>query len=96
MSGPRVPDTAALALVAYMKGKELAEVHLRPAHPVRLGIIYHLSVLYEEILKERKKAIEINHKAFDLAIGDLEHLSNESYKDSALILQLMRPLYFNI
>jgi len=36
------------------------------------------------------KSSEISKQAFDNAIKDLDTLSEESYKDSTLIMQLMR------
>ena len=45
---------------------------------------------YYEICNEQDKACKLAKKAFDTAIGDLDTTSEESYKDSTLIMQLLR------
>jgi len=47
-------------------------------------------VCYYEILKDKKKACELAKKAFDEAISKLDKLDETSYKDSTLIMQLLR------
>ena len=63
---------------------------LSPTHPIRLGLALNYSVCYYEILKESKKACELAKKAFDEAISKLDQLDEASYKDSTLIMQLLR------
>lgn len=55
-----------------------------------LGLVLNLSVFYEEIKKERKKAIELSTRQFNAAIEELDVLDDESYKDSTLIMALLR------
>lgn len=43
-----------------------------------------------ETLGEPEKGIEIAKTAFDDALGDLAHLDETQYKDSTLIMQLIR------
>lgn len=54
------------------------------------GLALNFSVFYFEILNSRERACRLAKAAFEEAIRDLETLSEESYKDSTLILQLLR------
>lgn len=63
---------------------------LPPTHPIRLGLALNFSVCYFEILKEPAKACELAKSAFDAAIAKLDTLDDASYKDSTLIMQLLR------
>jgi 14-3-3 protein epsilon len=63
---------------------------LPPTHPIRLGLALNYSVCYYEILQNPSKACELAKKAFDEAIAKLDHLDDASYKDSTLIMQLLR------
>jgi len=64
---------------------------LLPAtHPIRLGLALNYSVCCYEILKDTKKACEMAKKAFDEAISKLDQLDEAQYKDSTLIMQLLR------
>jgi len=73
----------------YQEASEVAE-KLSPTHPIRLGLALNYSVCYYEILKDHKKACELAKKAFDDAISKLDQLDESSYKDSTLIMQLLR------
>jgi 14-3-3 protein epsilon len=66
------------------------EKALPPTHPIRLGLALNFSVCYFEILKEPAKACELAKSAFDAAIAKLDTLDDASYKDSTLIMQLLR------
>jgi hypothetical protein len=48
------------------------------------------SVFYYEIIKETSKACEMARKAFDEGLPNVDELEGDSYKDSTLILQLLR------
>ena len=48
------------------------------------------SVFHYEIQNDPEKACQLAKKAFDDAIAELDTLSEESYKDSTLIMQLLR------
>lgn len=47
-------------------------------------------VFYYEILNAPDRACRLAKAAFDDAIAELDTLSEESYKDSTLIMQLLR------
>jgi 14-3-3 protein beta/theta/zeta len=74
----------------YQSALTIAEEHLAETHPTRLGLALNFSVCYYEILKQPDKACELAKKSFDAAIEKLDTLNNDSYKDSTLIMQLLR------
>lgn len=63
---------------------------MKTTHPIRLGLALNFSVFYYEIKHDHEKACELAKKAFDDAIAELDSLSEDSYKDSTLIMQLLR------
>jgi len=74
----------------YEQALKIATEKLSPTHPIRLGLALNYSVCYYEILRDQKKACELAKKAFDDAISKLDQLDEASYKDSTLIMQLLR------
>lgn len=74
----------------YGQAMNIANDKLAPTHPIRLGLALNYSVCYYEILKDKEKACDLAKTAFDQAISKLDQLSEESYKDSTLIMQLLR------
>jgi len=74
----------------YGSAMDIAKDKLDPTDPIRLGLALNYSVCFYEILKDKKKACELAKSAFDNAISKLDQLSEESYKDSTLIMQLLR------
>jgi len=63
---------------------------LQPTHPIRLGLALNFSVFYYEIQDKKDHACALAKKAFDEAIAELDTLNEDSYKDSTLIMQLLR------
>lgn len=78
------------SLVAYKAASDNANSELPPTHPIRLGLALNFSVFYYEILNSPDRACRLAKAAFDDAIAELDTLSEESYKDSTLIMQLLR------
>eukprot|EP00497_Spongosphaera_streptacantha_P000877 TRINITY_DN159_c0_g1_i1.p1 TRINITY_DN159_c0_g1~~TRINITY_DN159_c0_g1_i1.p1 ORF type:complete len:182 (+),score=51.80 TRINITY_DN159_c0_g1_i1:284-829(+) len=74
----------------YKEAYEVATETLAETHPTRLGLALNFSVCYYEIMKKPDKACELAKKAFDGAIEKLDTLNDASYKDSTLIMQLLR------
>ena len=69
---------------------ETPEKGLPPTHPIRLGLALNYSVFHFEIQNKPQEACALAKQAFDDAIAELDTLSEESYKDSTLIMQLLR------
>jgi 14-3-3 protein epsilon len=83
-------SSAGDALEAYQSASTIAQQDLAPTHPIRLGLALNFSVFYYEILSSPDRACHLAKQAFDDAIAELDTLSEESYKDSTLIMQLLR------
>merc|ERR1712086_41257 len=75
---------------AYGEANRVAETNLSPTHPIRLGLALNFSVFCYEVKSDHTKACDIAKSAFDDAIAELDTLDEESYKDSTLIMQLLR------
>ena len=78
------------SLSAYKSASDIAVTDLPPTHPIRLGLALNFSVFYYEILNSPDRACQLAKQAFDDAIAELDTLSEDSYKDSTLIMQLLR------
>jgi len=78
------------SLVAYKAASDISSEGLVPTHPIRLGLALNFSVFYYEILNSPDRACRLAKAAFDDAIAELDTLNEDSYKDSTLIMQLLR------
>jgi len=74
----------------YQQAFDIAKEELPETHPTRLGLALNYSVCLYEILKQKDKACAVAKEAFDSAIEKLDTLNDGSYKDSTLIMQLLR------
>uniref|UniRef100_A0A8P4G6C3 14-3-3 domain-containing protein n=1 Tax=Dicentrarchus labrax TaxID=13489 RepID=A0A8P4G6C3_DICLA len=75
---------------AYQKAYDISSKEMAPTHPIRLGLALNFSVFYYEITNSPEKACNLAKKAFDEAISMLDSFNSDSYKDSTLIMQLLR------
>ncbi|KAK6490084.1 14-3-3 protein theta [Huso huso] len=75
---------------AYQEAFEISKKDMQPTHPIRLGLALNFSVFYYEILNSPEQACTLAKTAFDEAIAELDTLNEDSYKDSTLIMQLLR------
>jgi len=75
---------------SYKAAKAVADAELAPTHPIRLGLALNYSVFMFEVMGLESQACELAKNAFDEAIAELDSLDEESYKDSTLIMQLLR------
>lgn len=89
-TGAERKDAAENTLSAYKAAQDIATAELAPTHPIRLGLALNFSVFYYEILNSPDRACNLAKQAFDEAIAELDTLGEESYKDSTLIMQLLR------
>ncbi|GMI90602.1 general regulatory factor 2, 14-3-3 PROTEIN G-BOX FACTOR14 OMEGA [Hibiscus trionum] len=89
-TGAERNEAAECTLNAYKSAHDIATAELAPTHPIRLGLALNFSVFYYEILNSPDRACNLAKQAFDEAIAELDTLGEESYKDSTLIMQLLR------
>ncbi|RKP26953.1 14-3-3 epsilon with Mlf1 peptide [Syncephalis pseudoplumigaleata] len=78
------------AYTAYKAAMDIAEEKLEPTNPIRLGLVLNYTVFLYEIRNAPEEACSLAKAAFDNAITELDSLTEESYKDSTLIMQLLR------
>ncbi|KAF6175597.1 hypothetical protein GIB67_002735 [Kingdonia uniflora] len=88
--GTERKEAAEETMLAYKAAQDVALADLAPTHPIRLGLALNFSVFYYEILNSAEKACTMAKQAFEEAIAELDTLGEESYKDSTLIMQLLR------
>jgi len=89
-TGQARKEAAENSLLAYKEASDSANKALQPTHPIRLGLALNFSVFYYEILNSPDRACRLAKQAFDEAISELDSLNEDSYKDSTLIMQLLR------
>ena len=75
---------------AYEEACNLALEKLPTTNPIRLGLALNYSVFHYEIKNDSTKACSLAKKAFDDSIAELDQLQDDTYKDSTLIMQLLR------
>ncbi|THG17737.1 14-3-3-like protein GF14 kappa [Camellia sinensis] len=88
--GDERKEAAEDTMNAYKAAQDVALTDLAPTHPIRLGLALNFSVFYYEILNSSDKACNMAKQAFEEAIAELDTLGEESYKNSTLIMQLLR------
>lgn len=83
-------DTVKCSQDAYQMAYVISKEKMLPTHPIRLGLALNFSVFYYEILNQHEEACLLAKDAFDDAITQIDSLQEDSYKDSTLIMQLLR------
>merc|ERR1712125_193741 len=78
------------ARLAYEDATKVAEKDLVVTHPIRLGLALNYSVFQYEVLANPDEACKMARTAFEDAIAELDNVAEDSYKDSTLIMQLLR------
>eukprot|EP00928_Gymnodinium_smaydae_P005591 TRINITY_DN118_c0_g1_i3.p2 TRINITY_DN118_c0_g1~~TRINITY_DN118_c0_g1_i3.p2 ORF type:complete len:239 (-),score=77.51 TRINITY_DN118_c0_g1_i3:149-865(-) len=75
---------------AYQEATDVAAKDLAVTHPIRLGLALNYSVFQYEVLSQPDEACKMARTAFEDAIAELDNVQEDSYKDSTLIMQLLR------
>jgi 14-3-3 protein epsilon len=78
------------ARLAYEEATTNAAKDLAVTHPIRLGLALNYSVFQYEVLSNPDEACKMARTAFEDAIAELDNVAEDSYKDSTLIMQLLR------
>ncbi|KAM0672620.1 14-3-3-like signal transduction protein [Ordospora colligata] len=89
VGGSEHKDASKCAAESYEEATNKAKP-LPSTNPIKLGLALNYSVFHYEILNDSDKACQIAKSAFDEAIKELDALSEEHYRDSTLIMQLLR------
>merc|ERR1712079_148604 len=88
--GDAKKKAASNAEEAYKDAAKVAEKDLAVTHPIRLGLALNFSVFQYEVLQQPEEACKMARTAFEDAIAELDNVAEDSYKDSTLIMQLLR------
>ncbi|KAG0503761.1 hypothetical protein HPP92_003833 [Vanilla planifolia] len=88
--GDERKEAAENTFAAYEFAQDIATKVLAPSHPLRLGLALNFSVFHYEILNSPHRALEMAKQAYDEAIAQLDNPGKESYKDTTLMMQLLR------
>merc|ERR1712225_7793 len=88
--GDKKQEAANNAKLAYEEAQKVAEKDLAVTHPIRLGLALNFSVFQYEVLNSPDEACKMARTAFEDAIAELDNVAEDSYKDSTLIMQLLR------
>merc|ERR1712190_276538 len=88
--GDKKSQAANSAKLAYEEAQKVAEKDLVVTHPIRLGLALNFSVFQYEVLQNPDEACKMARTAFEDAIAELDNVAEDSYKDSTLIMQLLR------
>merc|ERR1712232_337066 len=88
--GDAKAKAAESARAAYSEAQAVAEKDLAVTHPIRLGLALNFSVFQYEVLSNQEEACKMARTAFEDAIAELDNVAEDSYKDSTLIMQLLR------
>jgi len=83
-------QAAESARQAYEEASTVSKSGLPVTHPIRLGLALNYSVFQYEVLGNPEEACKMARVAFEDAISELDNVDEDSYKDSTLIMQLLR------
>eukprot|EP00299_Pterocystis_sp_00344_P013403 c6564_g1_i2.p1 GENE.c6564_g1_i2~~c6564_g1_i2.p1 ORF type:complete len:250 (+),score=51.80 c6564_g1_i2:113-751(+) len=89
-SGDQHDTSTNAAREAFRSATELATKHLPITHPLRLGLVLNYSVFLFEIEHSKQTAVDLARSVFDQAINKLETIPEHQYRESTLVLQVIR------
>ncbi|KAI0062859.1 14-3-3 protein [Artomyces pyxidatus] len=81
---------AQLSLEAYKAAYKHSLSTLEPWHPTRLGLALNFAVYYRDVRASPERACHLAKHAFDEAVAMLNDMPEQAFKDSVMILQLLR------
>ena len=55
-----------------------------------LGLALNHAIFFHEIMKDVVSAYKLAKAAFDVAIDNMDTVNDESYKDTCILIQLMK------
>jgi len=83
-------ENAQASLDSYKLAYKFALATLEATHPTRLGLALNFAVYYRDVLDSPERACHLAKHAFDEAVAVLDQMPEATYRDSLLILQLLR------
>jgi len=75
---------------AYNEAKVLADKELPLTSPIRLGLALNYSVFQYEVLHTPDDACNLARTAFKDAVSDLDNLTEDSFRDAIMIMQVLK------
>ncbi|KAI5610748.1 tyrosine 3-monooxygenase/tryptophan 5-monooxygenase activation protein, theta polypeptide b, partial [Silurus asotus] len=75
---------------AYQEAFDLSSKEMKPTHPIHLGLALNFSVFYYEILRSPGEACKLAKEVLEKATAEVDSLNEESFKDSTIIIELLR------
>lgn len=88
--GDERKSAARSARAAYEEAAEWAKKSLPATSPIRLGLALNYSVFLCEVLDDADEACKLARDAFTEALPDMDSLPKNAYKETALLMQLLR------
>jgi 14-3-3 protein epsilon len=90
LTGEQQKEERDKARESYKEAYDLALTHLPPAHSLRLDLALTFSVFLFEMDQNPTEAISLAKGAFDAALASLDDLSEDEFKTTTRIMQLLR------
>mmetsp|Transcript_12629 Transcript_12629/g.29051 ORF Transcript_12629/g.29051 Transcript_12629/m.29051 type:complete len:249 (-) Transcript_12629:204-950(-) len=89
-TGPTREEAFQHAILAYEAAQGVCMSELPPTSPLRLQLALNFSVFCTESLNSPSRGRRIATQAFDDAIREIDSQSEKDYRDSSLVMQLLR------
>ncbi|KAM7540867.1 hypothetical protein Aperf_G00000022556 [Anoplocephala perfoliata] len=83
-------ESAENALKAYKNAFEIASGNLNATDPLRLGIALNFGIFYFDIVHCVDRACKIVQAAYDDAVAELDNLSEEPHKKTAVVMSSLK------
>lgn len=63
---------------------------MKAVHPVRLGFAISQALFDYEVMHNHEKGLAFAKNAFENAISEMDTLTEDEYRDSTLLMQMLR------